>query len=200
MKIIIISRQAGEGADRKCVLGDFLLDEIEKLIIKIISEYYDLKMVDINSGAPIDISFMDEYNINGLIYYGQAGQEGGTALSELLFNKINFSGKLTFAWPQNYYQITSSSIFSHESDPKIQQYSDGIYVGFRYFTTFKLKPKYQFEYGLSYTSFMTKTEDIQYEHGMVHMTINVRNNGLYSGKDVVQIYMTLPLKEKGTEL
>lgn len=197
--IYVISRQAGEALDRHDDKGDYTIDNLEKSNIKLLTEHYKKTIIVINSGAPMDVSFMDEFNIAGLIYYGQPGEEGGNALANLLYNKVNFCGKLTDTWALNYEDVPSADIFSHQANPKIQVYEEGIYVGYRYFSTFNVKTRFPFGYGISYTSFKTKALDVSFKNNEILITLTIQNTSSISGKEIIQVYVSPPWVKEGME-
>ncbi len=190
--IYVIARQAGEGTDRKLIKADYLLDDTEYANLKkVCSEYKNVCLV-VNVGGFIDLSVLDEFkNISAVVYYSQAGQEGGNALVDILTGKVSPSGKLTATWAKNLSDFPSTSEYSHLGDPKVQNYKEGIYVGYRYFDTFGVKPRYAFGYGLSYTNFEMSAA-VQLIGDNVLVKCNVENVGNFAGKEVVQIYASLP--------
>lgn len=197
--IYVLARQAGEGNDREDIQGDYRLDDVEMKNLRTAAEYYKNLIVVVNAGGVIDISFMDELPIAALIYYVQGGEEGGNALADVLSGKKNFSGKLATSWTYDFADIPSNTTYSYLGEDKYnQEYNEGIYVGYRYYDTFGVTPRYHFGYGLSYTSFDIDTKSVIIENEQIKVTVAVTNTGKYAGKEVVQIYGTVPF-EKGAE-
>ena len=193
--IYVISRIAGEGADRKNIEGDYQLFKEEKENLKILTSSYDNVIVVINSGSIIDMSFIDEIpEISAGIYMLQLGMEGGNAIARIISGEVTPSGKLTDTIAKKYDDYPNSETFGeNDSDIATEKYSEGIFVGYRYFDTFGIKPRYEFGYGLSYTEFRIETEKIYITNSQVNCLINVKNIGKkYSGKEVVQIYISAP--------
>ena len=150
--VYVLARQAGEGNDRVDKKGDYRLDDVEKENLEIVSKAYKNLVVIINAGGVIDVSFLDTLHVSALVYYVQGGEEGGNALADVLSGKVNFSGKLATSWAYDFRDIPSNGTYSYLGEDKYQQeYNEGIYVGYRYFDTFGVKPRYAFGYGLSYT-------------------------------------------------
>ena len=90
--------------------------------------------------------------------------EGGNALADILSGRVNPSGKLTDTWGYHYEDYPCSATFSHNNNNIIEEkYYEGIYVGYRYFDSFEVTPRYPFGFGLSYTSFAERTENIVVE-------------------------------------
>lgn len=191
----IISRVAGEGADRFAKPGDYYLTETEEKQLSDICHFYKDVVVIINTGGIIDLSFMDQYeNIRALLQIMQPGMEGGRAVADIITGAVTPSGKLTDTWAMAYADYPSSARFSH-NDGNIDKayYEDGIYVGYRYFDTFDVSPRYGFGYGMSYTDFVLKNIKVSTEKNEIVVDATVINTGsTYAGKEVVQVYATCP--------
>lgn len=191
--IYVISRVSGEGADRKAVKGDYYLTDVERQELERITSLYRKTIVILNVGGIMDLSFVDELQIAGVVLMSQAGMEGGNALADILTGKVTPGGKLTDTWAADYMDYPSSAAFSHNNGNIIEEkYTDGIYVGYRYFDSFAVKPKYPFGYGLSYTNFAVKCQAVSVDADMISAEIEVVNTGSMPGKEVIQIYVSCP--------
>ena len=193
--IYVLSRIAGEGSDRTADKGDYYLSEEEHQILTDICTYYTNVIVVINAGAQVDLSFMDEFsNIKALLVIVQPGMEGGNAFADILSGKVNPSGKLADTWAYKYEDYPSSEKFSHNNgNVETELYDEGIYVGYRYFDTFEVPVRYGFGYGLSYTDFEITNCDLEAVSAeKIRVTATVTNTGKVSGKEVVQVYASLP--------
>ena len=191
--IYIISRVSGEGADRKAVKGDYYLSDDEYKMLSDIASVYAKTIVIINAGGIIDLSFLDEIKVDALVVLSQAGMEGGNALADILSGRVNPSGKLTDTWGYHYEDYPCSATFSHNNNNIIEEkYYEGIYVGYRYFDSFEVTPRYPFGFGLSYTSFAERTENIVVENGVCRVSVSVENIGDVAGKQVIQVYAACP--------
>lgn len=198
--LYILARQAGEGNDRKNEPGDYQLDDIERENLEFLSRAYQKLIVVVNVGGMIDLSFLDTLSVNALVYYAQGGEEGGNALADVLSGKTYFSGKLTTSWPRRFEDVPSSASYSGASgDPHRQDYHEGIYVGYRYFDTFGVKPRYAFGYGLGYTAFALSAKEITVTDGAVRVTAAVQNTGAAPGREVAQLYASVPFGADGAE-
>ncbi|MBR2159964.1 MAG: glycoside hydrolase family 3 C-terminal domain-containing protein, partial [Clostridia bacterium] len=113
--IYVVSRQAGEGADKKIERGEFDLSEKEIENIKFIAKSYKNSVLVINSGSYMNLSVLDEVDLSAVIFYCQQGMEGGTAFSQLLSGKENFSGKLTDSWAKEYKDLPCAMEYSYLS-------------------------------------------------------------------------------------
>lgn len=206
--IYVISRNAGEGVDRtkgtktatlsngsKFELGDYELTEVEKENLKLVGKNFEKVVVVLNVGGVIDTKFFGEIEgLDSLLLMGQGGQEGGDALFDVVTGKVTPTGKLTSSWALNYSDYPASDTFaSHDNNIKKEVYNEGIYVGYRYFDTFGISPKYEFGYGLSYTDFDIKVKEVSADVDKVTVKVVVKNIGdKYSGKEVVQVYYSAP--------
>lgn len=193
--IYVIARQAGEGADRKFEPGDWFLTEDEKANLKLIAAAYAHSIVIINVGGQIDLTWLDEINgIDALVYFVQGGMAGGDALADLLSGKFSFSGKLADSWAQRYEDIPYAMEYSYlNGDLENEYYREDIFVGYRYFDSFNVKPRFPFGFGLSYTAFEHSTQDIKLLDCLVNVSVRVRNTGnSHAGKEVVQLYLAGP--------
>lgn len=210
--LITIGRNAGEFRDRKKE-NDFYLSEQETSLIKNVAEAYHQKgknvIVVINSGGMIDIASWSNY-ADAIVLAWQGGQEAGNAVADILSGKVNPSGKLATSIPVRYEDEASSKNFPGIEFPEKAStgmlgmkaipaeviYEEGIYVGYRYFSTFNIKPAYAFGYGLSYTNFSYGALKLSSPllHGKISAGISVTNTGKTAGKEVVQLYITAPGK------
>ena len=193
--IYVLSRIAGEGADRELAEGDYYLSCEEEEIISDICSMYGNVVLLINTGGIVDLSFIDKYdNIKVILYISQPGQEGGNAVASILTGNVSPSGKLTDSWPYAYGDIPNSDIYSHlNGNVETELYNEGIYVGYRYFDTYDVTVRYCFGFGLSYTDFQQEVKDIRCADGGVSVDVEVKNTGdTYGGREVVQVYVSCP--------
>lgn len=198
--IFVLSRIAGENKDRTNAEGDFLITEEEKTILSQVSEAYENIVLVINTGGLVDLSFMDGFpKIKAAIQMMQAGQEGGNAFADVISGDVTPSGKLTDSWAMAYGDYPNASTFSHSNgDTDTEKYEEGIYVGYRYFDTFDVPVRYSFGYGLSYTDFELKADEIWVsgkEEGELRVSVKLtaeNTGGRYAGKEVAQIYVSCP--------
>ena len=193
--IYVLSRQAGEGGDRKAEKGDlFITDEERAAIETCVANYKNFVLV-INSGCSIDMSFVDEIpGIGAILFICQLGTEGGNAFADTVSGKVTPSGKLTDTWAKQYADIPFHDEYSYLNGNVIDEYyKEGIYVGYRYFDSFGVEPCYPFGYGLSYTDFSIFGAGVRVEGTKVHLDATITNVGTtYSGKEVAQVYVSAP--------
>ena len=183
--IYVVGRSSGEGNDRLDVKGDYRLTDTEVRNILALNNRYKHFMLVINAGGPVDLSEVME--VRNILVLSQLGVETGRALAYLLLGRLYPSGKLTTTWaPYKDYVITS---FAEKDDTF---YSEGIFVGYRYFDKAGTKPAFPFGYGLSYTEFSHEMTGIAAEGPLVRLSARVKNTGRYRGREVLQVYLSAP--------
>lgn len=203
--IIVIGRSSGEFEDRKNVKGDYLLTDLEQNIISEVSNKYHAAgkkvAVILNIGGPIEVaSWRDK--VDGILLVWQPGQEAGHAIADILSGVINPSGKLAITFPMAYSDVSSAANFpgTPPKNPEKVVYAEDIYVGYRYNTTFNIKPAYEFGYGLSYTTFdysdITLKRDNMIKDKFIVST-TVKNTGKLAGKEAIQVYISAPKGKLG---
>jgi len=195
--IFVLSRVAGEGADRKAEKGDYFISDEEEALLSSICARFEKVILLLNAGGPVDLSFTDRYPIAAILQISQPGMEAGNAVADVLCGDVVPGGKLTDTWAYHFEDYPNASGYSYLSgDVETEWYEEGIYVGYRYFDTFEVKPRYPFGFGLSYTSFEVKPGlvSVSYENEpTVSVTATVTNTGdTYTGKEVLQVYAACP--------
>lgn len=195
--VFVLARNAGEGADRRAEKGDYFLSDEEYMLLSDICDKYEKVILLLNSGGVVDLSFLEKLpKIQAVLTVSQPGQEGGTAVADVISGLVSPGGKLTDTWAVSYNDYPNAGTFSHNNgNIEKEKYEEGIYVGYRYFDTFEIPVRYGFGYGLSYASFTINTAWIETsENGEVRVKIKVRNSSQeFSGKEVVQLYVSLPV-------
>lgn len=200
LALITIGRNAGEGDDRK-VDDDFNLAQDEVNLINTVSEVFHAQgkkvVVVLNIGGVIETaSWRDK--VDAILLPWQPGQEGGNSVADVFTGKVTPSGKLTMTFPVHYEDAaaTKNWIGTPAENPTSVNYEEGIYVGYRYFNTFNVKPSYEFGYGLSYTTFDYSNLTLSSKTFVDKMTVSVTitNTGKTAGKEVVELYLSAPEK------
>jgi beta-glucosidase len=193
------------------VVNDFTLTDAEKGLINGVSNAFHAKgkkvVVVLNIGGVTEIaSWRDQ--VDGILLAWQPGLEAGNSIADVLSGKVNPSGKLASTFPVRYEDVPSAKYFPGKEFPLPEgqkpnammgrpsevTYQDGIYVGYRYYDSFKVKPAYEFGYGLSYTTFKisgVKLSSADFK-GSISVTLMVKNTGKVAGKEVVQLYLSAP--------
>ncbi|MDE6036190.1 MAG: glycoside hydrolase family 3 C-terminal domain-containing protein [Ruminococcus sp.] len=193
--IVIIGRTAGEEQDSKIEKGSYLLTDLENDMLSKVRREFKKVVVLLNVGGVIDMSFVDKYKPDSVLYVWQGGMTGGTGVAEVLTGKTSPSGKLP--------DTIAYSVSDYPSDKNFggkerNLYAEDIYVGYRWFETFTPeKVRYCFGYGLSYTDFEIVTEKTVFNENSAVFSIRVTNTGSYDGKEVVQLYCRQPQGKLG---
>lgn len=195
--IIIIGRTAGEDKDNSVTEGSYLLTKKEEEMMTVVRSQFKKVVVLLNVGNIMDMSFVQKYTPDSVMYVWQGGMLGGLGVSDIILGKVNPCGKLTDTIAQKITDYPSDKNFG---DQNKNYYAEDIYVGYRYFETFaKDKVIYPFGFGLSYSSFETNCSDIKVDEKSctVNATFIVKNTGKFSGKEVVQLYVEAPCGKLG---
>lgn len=193
--IYVLSRQAGEGGDRKAEKGDMFLTDEERAAISFCAEHYEKFLLVINCGSSIDMAFAQEIpGINAILYLCQPGTEGGHAFADVVSGVVSPSGKLSDTWARQYSDLPFANEYSYlNGELNDEYYKEGIYVGYRYFDTFGVEPAYPFGFGLSYTDFAIRSAGVSLDGRKVTVRADVVNAGeTHSGKEVAQLYVSAP--------
>lgn len=214
--LITIGRNSGEFFDRVSD-GDFNLTKVEKEMITNISNAFHAKgkkvLVVLNIAGVIETASWKNIP-DAILLAWEGGQETGNSIADIISGKVNPSGKLTMTFPEKYLDVPSAknfpgilseltsevldtaNAFASLLTPKASKivYEEGIYVGYRYYETFKVKPSYEFGYGLSYTSFDYKNIKLNSDKftDKLTVTVDVTNLGKVAGKEVVELYISAP--------
>ena len=221
--VITICRFSGEGWDRKCeaaqdgyVLdgeekrnselsakifenGDFCLTNAENAMVEKVKKAFPHVIVVMNVGGIVDTKwFRDCDEIQSVLMAWQGGMEGGLATADILCGDVNPSGKLSDTYAKDLEDYPSTANF-HESAFYVD-YTEDIYVGYRYFETIPgaaERVNYPFGFGLSYTDFDWKVTGASEENGVITVLTEVTNTGKTAGKEVVQLYYGAPQGKLG---
>ena len=194
--IYVLSRQSGEGHDMTDTEGSFRLCDTERHNIRLCAARFTRFVLVINTGSPIDLSPLDEMEgIDAIVYMSQLGMMGGEALADVLSGRVTPSGHLAVSWPQRYADVPFGEEFAADLDRA--EYKEGIYVGYRYYDSFDVAPRYPFGYGLSYTDFAIGATTVSLNGEQVTCSVQVTNTGSqFAGKQVVQLYVRCPGRDR----
>ena len=207
LAIITLGRQAGEGSDRH-EEGDFTLTDVERQLITDVCNAFHLAnkrvIVVLNMGNVIETASWKSMP-DAILLAWQPGQEGGYSVADVLTGKAYPSGKLTMTWPNNLIDLPSSASYPNvrpaaprgRGNNKVEfqdytKHTEGINVGYRYFTTTKEAVSYPFGFGLSYTSFTYSKPVVKATKDGLTASITITNTGKRAGKEVVQLYVSAP--------
>ncbi len=203
LAIFTIGRQAGEGRDRN-IDNDFNLTIDEREMLEdICNAFHALGkkvVVIMNMGNVMETASWKGMP-DALLMAWQPGQEGGNSVADVLLGKQTPSGKLTMTFPimasdipavNNFPTGTGFKYGDNKRNVDYTLHEEGIYVGYRYFTTFGKKVSYPFGYGLSYTTFAYSKPVVKVTSDGFTASIIVKNTGDVEGKEIVQLYITAP--------
>ena len=203
--VISVSRLSGEGWDRDLKghpmyeEGDFCLSGAERAMVEQVKKYFPKIAVVLNVGGMVDTQwFCHDDAIQSVLLAWQGGMEGGTAAAELLCGFGNPCGKLVDTFAKKLEDYPSTEGF-HESDAYVD-YTEDIYVGYRYFETIpgaREKVNYPFGYGLSYTEFAWKVLSAGQVGDHIRLQVEVANVGDRAGREVIQVYAAAPQGKLG---
>ncbi|MCQ2526785.1 MAG: glycoside hydrolase family 3 C-terminal domain-containing protein [Lachnospiraceae bacterium] len=220
--LVIIGRTAGEEQDYKDVPGAYKLAETELDMLKKVRAKFNKLVLLMNVSAVLDMSEIEKVSPNAILYVWQGGEIGGLGTADVLMGRISPSGKLVDSIVRN---IEDAPAYPYFGNTEFNNYSEDIYVGYRYYETFDRDAvMYPFGFGLSYTNFdisVEKIEAVSHEksqsadgcedkadiykcfagdeafRGAIKITSEVKNVGEVAGKEVVQVYVSCAQGELG---
>lgn len=204
--VCFINSWSGEGADRTLLYDD----EQDQMINTVASSCNNTVVVVNISGPRVLDAWIENENITAVVYSGLLGQESGYAITDVLYGDVNPSGKLIHTIAKNTSDYPASTCETEDCD-----FSEGVYIDYRWFDAQEIEPRFPFGHGLSYTTFtygnVTATITNQtvasskYTTGpltlggaadlftdFVSVTTSITNSGSLSGAEVAQLYVTFP--------
>ena len=222
MAIITIGKTSGEFLDRK-VSSNFNLTMAEQSMINgVCDEFHKAGkkvVVILNVCGPVETASWTS-KPDAILNVWLPGQEGGNSVADVLTGKECPSGRLPMTWPLTYNDVNNKADFpmpdeiSNETISKTlegftdkrtngstrnfdyTEYNEGVYVGYRYYTTKNVKVAYPFGYGLSYTTFEKSVPEAKVNaDGDITVKVSVKNAGKTAGKEVVEVYVSAPGKD-----
>jgi len=220
--LITVGRNAGEGRDRQAVEGDFLLSAVEKEMIKNVTESFKAKgkktIVILNIAGVVETASWRDIP-DAILLAWQPGQEAGNSVTDVLSGKVNPSGKLAATFPMSYSDTPTAKNFpgvaekSNTTDNAADLsgfsrnrrtnwkiiYEEDVYVGYRYYNTFKVPTAYEFGYGGSYTTFGIANLKLSAKNfkNEITVSVEVKNTGDVAGREVAQVYLSAPAQKMG---
>ena len=206
--LVIIGRTAGEEQDYINERGAFRLAEKEAELLKKVRAAFDRMVLVMNVSAILDMQEIEGISPDAILYIWQGGEIGAAGCVDVLFGRVNPSGRLADSVVR---RIEDASAYGHFGDKVRNYYAEDIYVGYRYYETFhKEAVMYPFGFGLSYTDFVLTPGEVRIESetgdaketiedasDKVILSANVKNIGKLAGKEVVQFYGSMPQGKLG---
>lgn len=203
--VMILVRASGENMDNSTAPGEYQLSDHEEALLAALNRHFKKLVLVLNTGYPIAMDFTEEYNVDAIVYNGFGGMLAGKALLNVLSGRTNPSGHLTSTWARTYNDLPSAENFydcyqndmqryTADTGPSLTtRYAEGVFMGYRYFTSQGKKAFYPFGHGLSYTAFEKKVHSVEYQAGKgAQVVLQVKNTGSMSGKHVAQLYVSKP--------
>ncbi len=177
-----------EGCDRKQM---DLHKHDDQAIASLLKDRPDMVVVNL-SGSPVAMPWINETKALVQTYFN--GQEGGTAIANVLFGNVNPSGKLTFTIPKKLTDSPAHALDDYNN--KHMNYKEGVFVGYRWFDAKNIEPQFPFGHGLSYTTFAISKPELSSSRmekdGRIAVRVAVKNTGHAAGAEVVQLYVAPP--------
>lgn len=193
--LYVISRIAGEGKGRRLEPGDYYLSDAERADLQTLDESGLPVVLLLNAGGPVELTGLLDgmQHLDAILQLSQLGQ----AVADVLLGRAVPEGKLTATWARRYDDIPCARAFgSLKGDVSQDTYRDGVYVGYRYFDSFGVRPLFAFGFGLSYTTFALRAAGLDVQPGHLAVQVEVANTGArFAGREVAQVYLSAPQGE-----
>jgi beta-glucosidase len=188
LAVVVVDKGAGEGAD----LSDIDLSGVQNQLVSSVAAAQPNTVVVVNTGSAVTMPWAG--NVRGIVESWYPGQEYGTALAQLLYGDVNFSGKLPVTFPQSLADVPAHTTAQWPGQDGHVQYSEGLQVGYRWYDAQNKTPMYPFGFGLSYTTFgyAGLTVGAPAADGSVPVGFDVTNTGTRAGAEIAQVYVGQP--------
>ena len=174
-----------EGHDRPDMKLPYAQDKLLEELLEVAPD----TIVVMFSGSPVEMPWIKR--VHTLIWSWFNGMEGGTALAEILFGKVNPSGRLPETFPITHTDCSAHCIGEFPGGETVD-YKEGIFVGYRYYDNRQVPVLFPFGYGLSYTEFVYSNLRVEGNYPDFTVSVDVTNVGSVAGKETVQIYVGKP--------
>ncbi len=196
--VITLGRSGGENYEN----GYLPITQIELDLVRDVCDVFHAVgkkvIVVLNVGGVWETASWRDYP-DAILLAWQPGQEGGHAVADILKGAVNPSGKLPDSFPMKYEDVPSANTFPGvpAEEPINSFYTEGIYVGYRYYDSFNVPTAYEFGFGMSYTTFDYSDLELSSNSfsSKMKVTVMVKNTGKVAGKEVVQLYLAAPATE-----
>ena len=196
--IVTLGRGSGEsvdlsaggeiGAGGPCGWNSILLHPQEEQLLRLACANFDNVIVLLNVCGVIDTSWLDKYPVKAVLFTGLLGETTGDAVADVLTGRVAPCGKLSTTWAKRYRDYPTTDCWGAMQIP----YREGVFLGYRYFDTFGVAPRFHFGFGLSYTTFSVKSGAPAARGSKVRLSATVRNTGKVAASEVVQCYVSMP--------
>jgi beta-glucosidase len=185
--IVFAGERAGESMDR----GSLTLPGDLDNIIEIVAAANPRTVVVLNTAGPVAMPWIDK--VAAVVWAGHPGAFDGSSIAALLFGDANPSGKLPVTWPLNEQQGPATKPDEYPGDGRVVNFTEGLFVGYRWYDARNQTPLFPFGHGLSYSAF--RYSDLKIKQGPGDQTtvkVKVLNSGRRGGAEVVQLYLGYP--------
>lgn len=173
-----------EGSDRK----DMALHDGQNELVSALAKINPRIAVVLVGGSPMEMPWIDE--VPAVVQMWYAGMEAGNAIADVLFGRVNPSGKLPFTFPKRLADSPAHALDDYQ--PLICHYAEDLLMGYRWFDTKQIEPLFPFGHGLSYTAFEYGEPMVETDGGEVVVRMKLANVGSRSGRETVQLYIAPP--------
>lgn len=202
--IVFLNAYSGEGGDRS-----ELSNAKQDTLVTTIASNCNNTMVVINTvGARVLDAWIEHENVTAVVYGGLLGQNSGYSITDVLYGDVNPSGRLAYTIAKNESDYATGVCHTANCN-----FTEGVYIDYKYFDAYNITPRYEFGYGLSYTSFaytnisIQQTASINGSHAsgtitvggredlwnnVINVTATITNSGSVSGHEVAQLYVSFP--------
>jgi beta-glucosidase len=167
---------------------DMMLPFGQDVLIRAVLEANPNTVIALQSGGPVDMrAWGDDARAIVQAWYG--GMHGGNALAAVLFGDVNPSGKLPMTFPMKLEDSPAHALASYPDENLLIAHTEGLYVGYRYFDSYDVRPAFPFGHGLSYTHFEYSDLTVTKGDAGVEIRLRLTNTGSMPGAEVVQVYV-----------
>ncbi|QHS11258.1 beta-glucosidase [Sinimarinibacterium sp. NLF-5-8] len=202
--LVFVGDNAKEGTDKTCLALDCppfwmgpLLSSPQKNLIEAVVSANPHTVVLLELGGPILTPWRDR--LAGLLTTWYGGQATGSAVALVLFGDTDPGGRLPVTFPDAESQTPTAGNFLQYPGQLVAQYSEGVFIGYRWYDHQGIAPAYPFGFGLSYTTFAASDLTLNLVDGRVRATWQITNTGTRAGSTVGQVYLGKPMPEPGVE-
>lgn len=193
--IVIVGDQDTEGRDQSLTLPGQ-----QNQLVSAVAEANPHTIVVLQTGSAVLMPWLDK--VSAVLETWYPGEEDGNVLADLLFGRVNPSGKLPLTFPARVSDTFARNKMEYPGNGKTVDYSEGIDVGYRWYQSHHVEPLFPFGFGLSYTTFSFSNLSIVHEdasHHEVTLRFDVKNTGKVAGAEVAQVYVGFPNIAEGNE-
>ena len=187
--VVMVGDSETEGADRP----NLSLSGNQDQLVEAVAAANPHTIVVVKSGGPVLMPWVNQ--VSAVVEAWYPGEEDGNVVAAVLFGDVNPSGKLPITFPRAQTDLPTQTAQQYPGVNGVADYSEGLDVGYRWYTAKDIAPLFPFGYGLSYTSFAyrdLRVSPVPNRDGTVTVTVDVTNTGSRAGADVAQVYLTDP--------